>query len=144
MRELYENSDHLKAENEFKLAIEKFTGAKLEKLPLKYHADHLAFRGGEPVFFTELKCRNCLKSTYNTYMISLNKVVNILAMCNLLKIPLLLYVQWVDFRGFVEIGDMSLYSIGMQSIDFRNDKGDIEPCIYIPIYLFQTMIEENI
>jgi hypothetical protein len=52
-------------------------------------------------------------------------------------IPFVLYVEWSDCFGSVIIERDMIKTVMMQSVNFRDDQNDIEPCVMIPIMDFR-------
>lgn len=138
-RPVYETDADLLKEDRIKRTIEQKWKADLHKLPIKYHADFLALRDDTPVGLIEIKIRDNDSTKYPTYMLSLHKAVNCLATADIMNIPFVLVVFWNDMIGYIQVTDEYFKVVKMQESNFRNDVGDIEPCIHIPINDFKKL-----
>lgn len=142
-RPMYENEQSLKNEGRLKKFIESYTSSILEKLPIKYGADFICFQANVVKSFVEAKCRTNPIAQYPTYMLSLHKVVTALAYSEPRGVPFVLFVKWTDYIGHVTIDPilLAVVEIKMGTNGTRNDSGDYEPCIYIPISSF-TLVKK--
>jgi hypothetical protein len=143
-RPMYETQEDLKNEFNIKCAIEQITGTHLIKLPIKYYADFIAWKELSPCRYPfaiiEAKKRTTARLDHRAYVLSLHKAVNVISYSELLNIPFLMFVKWTDDFGYIEITrDLINSAIGQVTKSYRNDPGDIEPCIFIKTELFKLL-----
>jgi hypothetical protein len=145
-RPMYENEASLTNEAYLKQFIQDYTKSNLEKLPIKYGADFISFREGSLRSFIEAKCRTTPMGQYPTYMLSLHKVVTALSYSDSRGVPFVLFVKWTDYIGHVTIDRilLAIAEIKMGTNGTRDDAGDYEPCIYIPISSFKIVKKINL
>tara|TARA_R110000803_G_scaffold167416_5_gene230658 strand:+ start:1551 stop:1979 length:429 start_codon:yes stop_codon:yes gene_type:complete len=107
------------------------------KLPIKYGVDYMAMdKRGKATGFIELKQRTTTKDAYNTYFISLHKMMNVQALIKATELPVTLVVQWTDWCGWVRLDTIPYHSIYAGGRGDRNDWQDREPMVHIPIKNF--------
>ena len=71
---MHESKENLSNEQEVKQAIEDMFHVKLNKLPISYRMDFMAFRDDKPTSVIEVKCRKAAASTtYPCFMLALGK-----------------------------------------------------------------------
>ena len=142
-RQLYENKKSLGIETKFATWIQDIWKCQLNKLPISYALDYLAFRDEEAVSFVELKNRKCNKDTYPTYMISLSKLLKAKDYKRNLGLSSMLCVSWQDQKGWLNLTNLTDFKIGFGGRYDRNDWQDVEPVIYIPIHKFNIFLNES-
>jgi len=148
MRKLYENDKSLAGEKEFATILESKWQCKLNKLPISYHIDFMGTRNEhceffketteKAVSFVELKCRTCKHDAYETYMLSLSKLMKARELSENTGLPVFLAVQWTDRMGFVRLNTCQC-TLGVGGRKDRGDWQDIEPVVHIPIYQFNFL-----
>jgi len=141
-RPYYETKEDLVKESQSVIYIENYSGQKLFKLPIKYGADCIGIdKYDKPKALWEIKNRNVSRTTYKTYMISLAKFTIAMQYADIMNIPFMLYVEWTNplERGILQCTNNLLKYIHLQKKNYREDIGDIEPCVYIPIELFNLI-----
>lgn len=138
MRKIYENNDTLSAEHTFAEQIQKLLGGKLIKLPRQYHLDFTWVIDGKVSGFVEIKNRSNAKNAYETYMISLSKVLKAKEYYTSLGLPTILAVRWNDSEGYINLHNVN-FDIGFGGRYDRNDWQDVEPVALIDIAAFKTM-----
>ena len=137
VRPIYEDDGDRANEQRLKSLLEKKWDVHLTKIPKSYHADFFASRKGKIVSFVEIKVRSISIKKYDSYMISLMKIVGILNYTERINIPCFLFIQWSDAMGYIKITNEIIKDVRMQSVNFRNDPNDLEPCVHIPISDFK-------
>ena len=138
-KENYFKEKHAANEAELKKIIEEKFGVTLEKLTNKYTADFLAFRFGRAVALIEVKERTFEMGRFPTALLALDKVLNGLYISEPMSIPYMYFCKWTDQLAYVELTREYYQTTQIQKKDFRNDKQDIQPSIYIPIANFNLI-----
>jgi len=142
-RKLYENEKSIADETNFADWIQNIWNCQLNKLPISYGLDYLAFRDDVAVSFVELKNRSCNKETYPTYMISLSKLLKAKDYKRNLGLSSILCISWKDQKGWLNLSNLTNFTIGFGGRYDRNDWQDVEPVAYIPIYSFNAFMNES-
>ena len=116
-------------------------GYDVHKLPDHYRIDYAVMRDGRCVAFAEIKTRTNESAAYDTYMISLSKLVAAQSLSDFTGLTVSLIVQWTD-----RIGITRLCPDGVITPDVfwggRKDRGDDqdqETVIHIPIERFKPL-----
>lgn len=150
--EIIESAQHVDAESRFSRYIhmnyfaKKYPdlGTRMGKLPQRYSLDYaVTSKDNKVMAFAELKCRNCSMENYETYMISMAKIMTGMRMSlpetmNHQKIESYLFVRWNDKQAYVVIND-DMIQRSTLVFTGRTDRGqnaDIEPQFEIPMELF--------
>lgn len=137
MRPRYETREDLTREAELSRVASKKFNCTFSKMPDRYGLDFCATRDGRVVCFAEVKVRTTPFSMYQTYMISLGKVMAARNLAGVTGLPSLLIVGWSDAWGQTRL-DIDPW-VGSISVGGRTDRGDpqdIEPVVMIPMSAF--------
>lgn len=137
-RKLYEKGEDIEREAEvLRDVAEAWHPVVVNKLPKKYALDaHLNF--GTHSAFAEVKVRTVASTTFDTYMISLRKVLEGIQHASLFPdTGFLLLVRWTDGLFCCDVTEALSHS----RIDFggrvdRDDRQDMEPTVLIPVSQF--------
>jgi hypothetical protein len=99
---------------------------------------------GRVVAFVEVKVRACRSDEYETYMLSMDKLIALRALAQQWAVggPLvLLAVQWTDRLGVYTVDPGLLLSAPMMGGRWdRGDGMDVEPVVHIPVSAFETVV----
>jgi hypothetical protein len=99
---------------------------------------------GRVLAFCEVKVRACRSDEYETYMLSMDKLIALRALAQQWAIggPLvLLAVQWTDRLGAYTVDPGLLLSAPMMGGRWdRGDGMDVEPVVHIPVSAFETVV----
>ena len=137
-RPLYENDETLWREYEAAQEVEKWSGATLKKIPIRYGLDYGIVREGEIVAFAELKCRTNRKDDFDSYMISLGKIQSARSLAETTGLDTFLFVFWKDASGWLDFKTVPFWLQFGGRVD-RNDPQDIEPMCHIPMSSFKEL-----
>jgi len=137
MRPIYESDTDLYNEREVINALNDLWQTQSTKLPRSYGLDYTLTRGGRVTAFVEIKCRTIPSWTYDTYMISLAKVLKAKSLGNNVGVPAFLVVRWNDMVGYVDLRIVAL-DVQVGGRKDRGDEQDIEPVCMIPIKEFKS------
>ena len=134
MRPVYESEFDRSNERYIKDYLESNGKYTYEKSEPFAPIDGLLLRDGKHIANVEVKTRTNAKDKYPTYMISANKVGNILRVSRESKVIPLLIVKFTDGVFAVVLKDG--YELRQGGRQDRGDSYDMETCIYIPITEF--------
>ena len=137
-RQLYETKEDLGRETSAKERLERRWDVVLNKLPIKYGADWMAFRDGHPVAVVEYKNRPHDHDRFDTYMLSLHKYMAMLSVAEASFVPAVLLVEFVDGLYWAKLGECSVETRWGGRTD-RGDSEDSAPCQFIPMSCFTEM-----
>mgnify|MGYP003630902216 CR=1 FL=1 len=140
MRPTYESSQDLRNEQDIILTFTNYFGGHLTpvKMPKQYRLDYCLVYGDVIKAFAEVKKRKNPKDKYETYIISLSKVMTAKSIKRDTGLDALIIVEWEDCIGYTQLdGDWIIKTGGR--VD-RNDWQDIEPVVHIPVTEF-TILE---
>lgn len=89
----------------------------------------------------EVKCRTTPRKKYPTYMLSLMKFSKMVDISEATGKPAYLVVSWTDGIYLFRVcrADMMLLDIKAGGRKDRGDPMDIEPCIFIPVDMFDPL-----
>ena len=95
--------------------------------------------------FAEIKRRHNESRKYKTLMISYMKWIRLKALAEYANVKSYLIIAFDDgiFQcnvGNVFPAELSL-GLGNRTCNFRNEKNDKEPCVYIPIHYFKKLVD---
>jgi len=139
MRPTYETEADLRNERDLISAINQLWQTSSAKLPRGYSLDYALTRDGRVVAFVEIKCRTVSSEQYETYMISLAKVLKAKSLGNAVAVPAYLLVRWNDGVGYIDLRTVDLDVRVGGRVD-RGDSQDIEPVCMIPIKQFTELV----
>ena len=132
-RALYETSGDLLMERRFVEGLCTLWKCGAWKLPIRYKLDYALYRDDTIRAFLEVKIRNYMKDDFGEYMISMDKVLTARQYADFAKVPSLLAVQWQDTSGFIDLGMLKNFRLGVGGRTDRGDSEDREPVVLIPI-----------
>ncbi len=141
MRPMHETKENLSNEQEVKQAIEGRFNVELNKLPISYRMDFMAFTGGKPSSVVEVKCRKKASSTtYPCFMLALGKWnagIDYTMKNNIAFTLVGKYTDGIFYYKYKETDKVDIKWLNGRSD--RNDPDDKEPCVYIPMELFKKL-----
>lgn len=130
-RPLYETQQDRDNEQRLAKIIEQKHNCALHKMPIKLSLDYMATRDGMAVAFFEMRQRKNRMHHYETYMLSLYKVVQAGHLTQTTGLPCYLAVQWTDKAGMVQIPlEYKQMYTQMGGSTRRGDPQDIEPMVH--------------
>jgi hypothetical protein len=94
---------------------------------------------GTVLGFLEVKVRTCKSDTYPTYMISLDKLLELNRLSSDVPCGVFLAVQWEDRLGVTKAPIMPAGGVVMGGRKDRGDEMDVEPVVHIPVSAFETV-----
>ena len=107
------------------------------KLPISYKLDYAMYRNKSLMGFCEVKRRKYRQSDFNTYMISLDKVIQAKLLATTTKTKSVLIVSWIDKMGWIDLRDKFVCNEGGRRD--RNDWQDVEPVCHFRIDRFRDI-----
>ena len=117
-----------------------------QKLPIKHRLDFALLDDKKAVIaWAEVKRRDNDSTTYDTYMLSLDKYMSGMKLFKLTGLPFYMVVKFSDGLYYCEV---SLLSYAQLNISFggrtdRGDSQDVDPCIYFDSNLFKKVISKE-
>lgn len=141
MRPIYESkSDKVAEAKVITVLLTHSDNAQFIKLPDLAVVDYIAIdRAGIPRALIEIKVRKNAADKYPTYMISERKIKDALRVSELVNIPFVLVVSWLDDVRWVRVKTMYPTTIGGRYD--RGDAQDVERVCLIPISDFAKVSE---
>ena len=130
MRPIYETEKDLVNERSLSDVVSKKWKCTLQKLQPRDPFDYAAVRSKEVVAFVEMKNRTNSFGKYDTYMISMTKLVHARSINQATSLPCILAVRWTDLIGWVRLDNVTT-QVTMGGRFDRNDPQDIEPVCHI-------------
>ena len=130
MRPIYETDEDLKKERSLSDVISKSWKCELQKLQPRDPFDYAAVRDGKVVAFVEMKNRTNECGKYDTYMISMTKLMHARSIKEATEIQSILAVKWTDSVGWVKLNNITAH-VTMGGRFDRNDPQDVEPVCHI-------------
>ena len=134
-RQLYENETNRNNEQAAKVTLEASWSVTLRKLPIKYGAEWVAFRGDQAVAVIEYKNRPHDSTRFPTYLLSVHKWMSMRSLANTIGVPAILVVEFVDGMRHCTLEDEMATTAWAGRRD-RGDADDLEPCMMIPMDRF--------
>jgi hypothetical protein len=137
-RPLYETDKDIKNEISVANLIESSWGLTAKKMPMSYHLDyalmdsHNKLRG-----FAEVKTRTVESKTFDTYLISLSKIIHAKKLTEATGLSCVLIVKWTDIVNWVNF-DVK-HTLGFSGRSDRDDWQDQEPVAYLPMNKFKPL-----
>jgi hypothetical protein len=139
-RPLYETPDNLRAEANLAAFIAERWQCQPQKLWQLSQIDYALLREKKLTALAEMKCRMNPKNAYDTYMLSLDKIMAGLRLQEVTDLPVFLVVRWTDATGYLRICKPKFVGIGGRKD--RNDRLDTELVGHFDTRSF-IIIEEN-
>lgn len=133
-RPQYENDHHRKQERDFVGYLEWVFRCDIYKVPKRYKVDAMGVRGekDEGIFWFELKQR---RKRWDPYMISVRKLWSGVELARATGMPFYLCIRFPkrDYAGKITPKFLRSLSVGLGGRKDRDDSGDVEPCVFIPL-----------
>ena len=146
MRPVYETEKDRKMEQAIINELSDAWKIFYQKLPIKHRLDFALLDDKKAVIaWAEVKRRDNDSTTYDTYMLSLDKYMSGMKLFKLTGLPFYMVVKFSDGLYYCEV---SLLSYAQLNISFggrtdRGDSQDVEPCIYFDSNLFKKVISKE-
>ena len=146
MRPVYETEKDRKMEQAIINELSDAWKIFYQKLPIKHRLDFALLDDKKAVIaWAEVKRRDNDSTTYDTYMLSLDKYMSGMQLFKLTGLPFYMVVKFSDGLYYCEV---SLLSYAQLNISFggrtdRGDSQDVEPCIYFDSNLFKKVISKE-
>ena len=146
MRPVYETEKDRKMEQAIINELSDAWKIFYQKLPIKHRLDFALLDDKKGVIaWAEVKRRDNDSTTYDTYMLSLDKYMSGMKLFKLTGLPFYMVVKFSDGLYYCEV---SLLSYAQLNISFggrtdRGDSQDVEPCIYFDSNLFKKVISKE-
>ena len=146
MRPIYETEKDRKMEQAIINELSDAWKIFYQKLPIKHRLDFALLDDKRVVIaWAEVKRRENDSTTYDTYMLSLDKYMSGMKLFKLTGLPFYLVVKFSDGLYYCEV---SLLSYAQLTISFggrtdRADLQDVEPCIYFDSNLFKKVMSKE-
>ena len=146
MRPVYETEKDRKMEQAIINELSDAWKIFYQKLPIKHRLDFALLDDKKIVTaWAEVKRRDNDSTTYDTYMLSLDKYMSGMQLFKLTGLPFYMVVKFSDGLYYCEV---SLLSYAQLNISFggrtdRGDSQDVEPCIYFDSNLFKKVISKE-
>ena len=138
MRQQYETEKDRQNEKAVAVAIESAWKLRTVKMPKSYHLDYaLTNEDNSLRGFVEIKCRKNNRYDYQTYMISLSKVLIAKRLTESTNLCSFLVVKWLDDIAWVYFNDP--HTLGFGGRTDRNDSADQEPVAFYRISDFKQL-----
>jgi hypothetical protein len=134
VRPIYESSTDIS--NEERLAEHLVLRWKLDgwkRNPPMYPIDISFIKDGVITGFAEIKCRTVPKDRYETYMISVSKVMAANSLSRVTRLSCLLVVKWTDSLGWIDLIKAQPEFVAWGGRSDRQDSQDMEPVIHFDI-----------
>ena len=138
MRPVYETEGDRSRESAVARKIETAFRCSMSKLQPRDRFDYACIRGDDIVAFAEIKVRKNPMHQYDTYMVSMTKIVHANMIHSAVRLPCILFVQWLDALGYIPMNRCDV-SLRMGGRSDRNDPLDIEPVCHIDISRFRIV-----
>ena len=136
-RPKYETNIDLDNEGSIINLVSKKWNIRFNKLPITYKLDYAMYRNNTLMGFCEVKRRKYRKSEFDTYMISLDKVLQADHLSKLTKTKSILVVSWLDAMGWINLNSGFVCREGGRKD--RNDWQDVEPLCHFKINKFKEI-----
>ena len=143
MRPIYETDKDREQEADFIKELCIAWKCEAKKLPIHYKLDFALIREGVIRAFLEMKIRSYAKGYFDTYMISMAKVLAAQEYSAFAGVASLLAVRWNDEDGFIALHKMKDFHLGFGGRGDRGDSQDMEPVVFIPIQHFRRIRVQN-
>jgi hypothetical protein len=140
MRPTYENSSDIANEERVAQELTELWGLdKWHRNPPKYPIDISFIKDGRIIGFAEIKCRAVTRNQYDTYMISVGKVMSAHSLTKATSLPCLLVVRWSDSIGWIDLAMTEPKYVGWGGRVDRKDSQDMEPVMHYDISEFKRV-----
>lgn len=108
-RAKYETLENLTEEKNILGYISQKWDVSCSKMPISYKLDYAMYRNEELVGFAEVKSRTHAFRTFDTYIISLSKVMSARRLASVTSTKSLLIVNWSNLIGWIDFSLTSLF-----------------------------------
>tara|TARA_R100000654_G_scaffold64088_1_gene91552 strand:- start:4072 stop:4527 length:456 start_codon:yes stop_codon:yes gene_type:complete len=136
-RPKYETKKDLEYEGSAINHVSKIWNVNFSKLPLSYKLDYAMYRNNNLMGFCEVKRRKYRRADFETYIISLDKVIQANNLAKITNTKSILLVSWLDGLGWINLKES--FSCKRGGRNDRNDWQDIEPVCHFRISKFKTV-----
>ena len=136
-RPKYETSEDLNNEGSIINHVSKLWNVNFSKLPLSYKLDYAMYRENSLMGFCEIKRRKYRRLDFETYIISLDKVIKANQLSDITNTKSILLVSWLDGMGWINLNEDFLCKRGGRND--RNDWQDVEPVCHFRISKFKDV-----
>ena len=136
-RPKYETSEDLNNEGSIINHVSNLWNVNFSKLPLSYKLDYAMYRNNSLMGFCEIKRRKYRRSDFETYIISLDKVIKANQLSNITNTKSILLVSWLDGMGWISLNED--FSCKRGGRNDRNDWQDVEPVCHFKISKFKDV-----
>ena len=139
VRPIYESKSDISNEEslaEYLVLKWKLDGWK--RNPRMYPIDISFIKDGVITGFAEIKCRTVTKDTYETYMISVSKVMAASDLVKATGLSCLLVVKWTDCVGWIDLEAIKPKFVAWGGRSDRQDFQDMEPVAHYDIKDFTS------
>ena len=133
----YETLENLTEEKNILGYISQKWDVSCSKMPISYKLDYAMYRNDELVGFAEVKSRTHAFRTFDTYIISLSKVMTARRLASVTTTKSLLIVNWNNVIGWIDF--FSDFSVRQGGRSDRNDWQDQEPMCHFDINDFKII-----
>lgn len=135
MRPIYENVRTLRDEDAVAETLAAAWRCEHYKLPRSYHVDRWLERDGRLVCWLEIKCRN---QRYDTFFISLQKVLSARSMARETYAPFVIAVSLPDGIFWMKDAGETL-DVRRGGRSDRGDPADMEPMVHFAMSRFTLL-----
>ncbi len=138
-RPRFETRRDLRNEEDFigKILDSSYENHKAKKLPPQYSIDYMMINSyGRPTRIMELKQRNNAHNAFDTYIISLKKLINGQRLSREINAPFELAVRFTDGDYKVAIDQNNSWQVKWFDRNNNRDGWDGEPVVHIPMTEF--------
>lgn len=146
-RKMYESKNDLSNEADIAEKLSFYFKAAFDKLPVSYGLDFFVTRKDKPIGVCEVKRRHMTHDKYDDFMISMLKFNKGLDFHFKYGIRFSIVIQFDDklMRYVYRDGDLDKIKIQFSGRTTQTrDSADLEPCMHIPISMFQTIPVKNV
>ena len=138
-RPKYETSYDLSNEGSIIKIVSNKWNVNFCKLPMSYRLDYALYKSDNLRGFCEVKRRKYRKSDFQTYIISLDKVIKARELASITNTKSVLIVSWVDVIGWIDFNNDFVCRQGGR-VD-RSDWQDVEPMCHFNIQEFKPIVD---
>ena len=134
MAQLWETEKNVDDQNRILDAVSDRWGVKIERTPVAYHFDGVAVEGKRAVAAIEVRRRNIDRTTYPTFVMSMQKFMYLQQVSRLM--PMFFVIEWDDGMFYTEINNDMTPSVMFMRQNMARDERDFEPCVEIDVNHF--------
>ena len=112
----------------------------MAELPQFYEIDFAAVRDRKVLSMVEVKCRKYEMHHFKTCILSMHKYAALRRVIRIHPdITAIFAVRWLDGDGYFVVGEEDELDLEWEGRTDRGSQSDLEPCVKIPIDLFQKL-----